>query len=132
MSEWQRRNVLDGTGRQNLANRICELQGYRHPVTENAGVVVEFGQREDIPDHNFDVGLSLADIDDEWIGDLSPWVSLNARSPTERPEMRAALATNVREPAQYRVLALAVQFQVLPDNPTRNGNNGAAVYESTF
>lgn len=41
VAKWQRRNVLDRTGCKDLADRICEFERYRHPLAENARVVVE-------------------------------------------------------------------------------------------
>jgi len=43
--------------------------------------VPSFGERQDVFEHNVDVCLALADVDDERIGNFPPWVSLNARRP---------------------------------------------------
>ncbi len=117
MAKRQWRNVLDGTGCQYLAYRIREFQRYRHPVAENAGVVIEFGEGKDVLQHHVDVRLALTDVYDEGIGNLPPWVGLNARRPAARPEMGAALASDVCQAPQHGILAFAVELQIflLPD-----------------
>ena len=96
VAERQRRNVLDGAGGENLSYRIREFQRYRHAVAKNACVVVEFGECKNVLEHNVDVRLAFADVNNERIRDLTPWVGLNARRPATRPEMCAALASDMR------------------------------------
>jgi hypothetical protein len=55
-----------GTRCEYLSDRTREFQSYRHAVAENAGVVVEFGQRKNVFQHHVDAaairGLTIADI----------------------------------------------------------------------
>src|SRR5271157_2742796 len=51
-------------------------------------------------------------INDQRIGNLPPWVGLNAWRPSARPEIRAALASDVCQAAQHGILAFAVELEV--------------------
>src|SRR6266852_6444543 len=117
VSKRQWGNILDGTGCQYLPYRICKFQRYRHSVAKNTGVVIEFGEGKNVLQDHVDVRLAFINVDDQRIGNLPPWVGLNARRPAACPEMGAALAADVCKPAQHRILAFAVELQVpfLPD-----------------
>ena len=52
MPERQRRFFFVRPRREDLANRIRELERYRPSVGEVASVVVEFRQGHDVPEHN--------------------------------------------------------------------------------
>lgn len=85
MAERQRRHVLDGTSCQYLPNRVREFQRDRHSVSEDARVVVEFGQGKDVLEHDIDISIPFAYVDDERIWNFPAWVGLNARSPAPCP-----------------------------------------------
>src|ERR1700730_7052230 len=101
MAERQWRNFLDRTGCEYLPYRIRELQCYRHSVAKDAGVVIEFGEGKNVLHHDVDVRVAFANFDDQRIGNLPPWVGLNARRPAARPEMGAARAADICQSAQH-------------------------------
>src|SRR5208282_5564119 len=81
---------------------------------------IEFCEGKNVLQHHHDVCLAFINVNDQRIGNLPPWVGLNARRPAARPEMGAALSSDICQPAQHRILAFAVELQVpfLPDANT--------------
>src|SRR6266436_7999215 len=56
--------------RSSCRPRIREFQRYRHPVAEDTGVVIEFGEGKNIFPDQVDVCPAFTDVDDKRIGNL--------------------------------------------------------------
>jgi hypothetical protein len=105
-------HVLERASREDLADGVRKFQRYRCAIAENAGVVVELCERQNILQYHLDRRVTLADFDDERIRHLATRVCLDARSPPPRPQVRTTCAADICQTPQYRILTLAVELQV--------------------
>ena len=63
VAERQWRNLSNWTGRQNLADCIRKFQRNRTSIREYARIVVQFRERQNVREHNADIGRPSAYLD---------------------------------------------------------------------
>jgi hypothetical protein len=69
--ERQRRDRPRRPRRQDLADRVREAERHRHTVGEDARVVINLSERQNVAQHDPDRHTPFADIDQERIRDFT-------------------------------------------------------------
>ena len=86
--EWERCRCPDWPCRQDLADTVCELERDRNTVREDASVVVQLRQSQNVLQHRVDGRVPVRHVDSKRVRHTAAHIGLQTRGPASRPQER--------------------------------------------
>src|SRR5947208_577561 len=96
--------------KKNLSNTIRILDGDRLALAKPTGVVIQFGQPQNIRGHLDQICVAILNGNGQWNGNLPPIVGRNSRLEAAGEQETVTFGSLPKRAAKNRVLSLTARF----------------------